>query len=180
MAALNVGPAASDRASVTVAGNTVIDLANASNATGLITTITCFVNSQITACKFGVFFLVSGSTYQCRSAFTSGVLTTGLKTLTAGVSLRCNKGDFIGVYHATGAVDRVDTGGTSAYYVGDVCTVGASQSFTTASQARIISVHGLGAGWANISKVNGVAVTAISKVYDIEISLISKFNGVAV
>jgi hypothetical protein len=36
------------------------------------------------------------------------------------------------------------------------------------------------AGWANISKVNGVAVAAIAKVNGVAVAAISKFNGVAV
>ena len=35
-------------------------------------------------------------------------------------------------------------------------------------------------GWANISKVNGVAVAAIAKVNGVAVAAISKFNGVAV
>lgn len=143
MAAIAVGPAASDRASVTVAGNTVLDLANPADGTGTIDTITIYVNSQITTAKVGLFYLTTGTTYICRSSYTTGVLTVGLNTLT-GLNLACQAGDVIGIYHATGAVDRADTGGTSAYVTGEYADAGDSASYTTASQARIISVHGAG------------------------------------
>lgn len=143
MAAISVGPAASDRANATVAGNTVLDLANAADGTGTIDTITIYVASQITTAKVGLFYLSGGTTYVCRSSYTTGVLTTGLNTLT-GLSLAVNSGDFIGIYHATGTVDRADSGGTSAYVVGEYADAGDSASYTTASQARIISVHGAG------------------------------------
>lgn len=144
MAAIAVGPAATNRASVTVAGNTVLDLANAADGTGTIDTVTVYVASQITTAKVGLFYLSSGTTYVCRSSYTTGVLTTGLNTLT-GLSLAVQSGDVIGIYHATGTVDRADSGGTSAYVSGEYADAGDSASYTTSGQARIISVHGAGA-----------------------------------
>jgi hypothetical protein len=179
MAAISVGPAAADRASVTVAGNTVLDLANSATATGVVSTLTIYVNSQITTAKVGLFYLSSGTTYVCRSSYTTGVLTVGLNTLT-GLALRCQKGDFIGIYHATGAVDRADSGGTSAYVTGEYADAGDSASYTTASQTRILSIHGAGTGWAAIAKVNGVAAVQIAKVAGVGLTAIAKYNGVAV
>lgn len=141
--AITVGPEAINRASVTVAGNTVIDLANPANASGLITQVDVYVASQITSAKIGIFYLVSGSTYHCRSSYTTGVLPVGLNQLT-GLSLAVTAGDFIGIYHATGTVDRANSGGTSAYKSGDYADAGDEAAFTTASQTRIISVHGTG------------------------------------
>jgi|WetSurMetagenome_2_1015567.scaffolds.fasta_scaffold190562_2 hypothetical protein len=143
MATIAVGPAASNRASTTATGNTVLDLANPADGTGTIDTITIYVASQITSAKIGIFYLSSGTTYVCRSSYTTGVLTTGLNTLT-GLSLAVQNGDFIGIYHATGGVDRADSGGTSAYVAGEYADAGDSASYTTSGQARIISVHGAG------------------------------------
>jgi hypothetical protein len=178
MAALAVGPAAIDRASATTSGNTVLDLANPCNGSGVIDTLTLYVASNTTTTKMGIFFLVSGTTYQCRSAYSAGAQTTGLKTFSS-LSLRVQKGDFIGMYHSGGTIDRADSGGTSAYYVGDVCTVGASQSFTTASQARIVSMHGAGLGWIAISKVCGVTAVNLAKVTNVNLVQISKIYGVS-
>jgi len=112
-AVIEVGPAATNRASVTVAGNTVLDLANPATGSGVITNIDIYVASQITSAKVGLYYLVSGTTYRCRSSYTTGVLAAGLNQLT-GLSLEVQAGDFIGIYHATGTVDRADSGGSSA------------------------------------------------------------------
>jgi len=43
-----------------------------------------------------------------------------------------------------------------------------------------IALRPAGAGWANISKINGVASSSIAKVNDVAVASISKVNGVAV
>jgi hypothetical protein len=143
MAIIEVGPSAINRASATAAGNTVIDLANPANDTGNIDTLTCYVASATTNCKIGIFYLVSGTTYKCRSSYNAGSLGTGLNTFT-GLSLSVQAGDFIGVYTQAGTIDRADSGGTSCYVVGEYCDAGDQASYTTSGQARIISVHGSG------------------------------------
>lgn len=159
MATINVGPAATNRASVTASGNTVLDLANAANDTGTITQLDIYVATQTTTTKVGIFYLVSGSTYKCRSATGAlGSLAAGLNTIT--VSLAVQKGDFIGVYHTGGGIDRADSGGTSAYVTGDKCTVDNQSGYTTSGQARIVSVHGTGSTPAGAGALKHITMSS--------------------
>jgi hypothetical protein len=75
MATIIVGPEAINRASVTVSGNTVLDLANPADGTGTITSVSIYVASTTTTTYVGMFYLVSGATYKCRSAVSLGVLS---------------------------------------------------------------------------------------------------------
>ena len=143
MATIDIGPAAINRASATTSGNTVLDLANPANASGTITSISIYVATQTTTTQVGIFYLVSGSAYKCRSATAAlGSLAAGLNTI--NVSLAVEAGDVIGIYHTGGGIDRADSGGTSGYYTGNTCTVGNQTTYTTSGQARIVSVHGTG------------------------------------
>lgn len=143
MAIITIGPAAINRASITASGNTVLDLANPANASGTITSIDIYVATRTTTTQVGIFYLVSGSQYKCRSATAAlGSLAAGLNTI--NVSLAVEAGDVIGIYHTGGGIDRADTGGSSAYYTGNTCTVGNQTTYTTSGQARIVSVHGTG------------------------------------
>lgn len=178
MATISVGNAATDRASTTSAGNTVVIRDNAITATGVIDTINVYVAGATTGTKVGVFYLVTGTTYMCRSAASAGNLGTGLQQIT-GLSLRCVIGDFIGYYQGSaGGFDRADSGGTMSVYTGDACTVGVSQSYTAGS--RLISFNGTGLGWQYISKICGVTAAATSKVLAVNMQAISKICGVAV
>jgi hypothetical protein len=141
VATITVGPAAIDRAATFDAGNTLLDLANVATFSGIITTIAVYVNSQITTAKIGLFYFTAGSTYVCRSSVTTGVLTVGLNTLT-GLSLAVLKGDVIGMYNATGKVDRADSGGSGAYVAGEYADAGDSASY--GATARIIRLQGTG------------------------------------
>ena len=142
MTAISVGPAASDRAASATANLTLLDLGNAADGTGTIDTVTVYVGTQISTAKIGLFYLVSGTTYKCRSSYTTSTLSTGLNTLT-GLTLAVKSGDFIGIYWATtGTIDRADSGGTSAFISGDYADVGDEGSYSSGS--RIYSIHGAG------------------------------------
>lgn len=138
---INVGPAAINRASSSYKGYTVLDLSYPADATGLITTITVYVATQITTAKIGIFYLSSGTTYVCRSSYTTGVLTTTLNTL-GGLSLAVVLGDFIGIYYADGAIDMSSSGGSSVYVSGEYADVGDSASYS--AQSTDLSLHGEG------------------------------------
>ncbi len=176
--AIAVGNEAINRASATSAGNTVVILdGSAIAATGVITAFNLYVATATTGTKVGIFYLVSGTTYMCRSAYTAGNLGTGLNQLT-GLNLRCVIGDRIGYYQGSaGALDRADTGGTMAVYNGDACTVGVSQSYTSGS--RLISINASGYGWSTISKVCGVTAANTAKVSSLNMNTMSKLFGIS-
>ena len=59
-----------------------------------------------------MFYLVSGTTYKCRSSATLGSVTSGSKQTFSGLSLTVQTGDLIGIYYDTGEVSTAagDTG----------------------------------------------------------------------
>lgn len=139
---IDVGNAAINRASSSGTGTTRLDLGNPANATGLITTITVYVASEITTAKIGLFYLTTGTTYVCRSSYTTGVLAVGLNTL-SGLSLAVVLGDVIGIYHDTGGIDAAASGGNDAYKIGEYADPGDSASYTTGGTV-IYSLYGDG------------------------------------
>ena len=142
LTAISVGPAAENRAAAAPANFTHLDLGNAADGSGTIDTVTVYAATNMTNAKIGIFYLVSGTTYKCRSSYTAGSLAAGLNTLT-GLSLAINSGDFIGMYWgASGTLDRTDTGGTSANVAGDYADVDDQASYSTGT--RIYSIHGAG------------------------------------
>jgi len=148
MAAINVGPAATDRAGIAPYGYTALDLANPANDTGTITTITTFINAGITTLRVGIFYATGGGKYKCRSTVALGVAPAGLNTFTkdsggTDISLAVVTGDVIGSYYANGYMDRDESGGNSAYANGEYIDVDDEATYTTG--ARIYSLHGLGA-----------------------------------
>lgn len=159
MAIITIGPDATNRASVTVSGNVVLDLANPSNGTGTITSVSIYVASTTTTTAVGIFYLVSGTTYKCRSAVSLGSLSAGLNTIN-DLNLDVVTGDVIGCYHSGGAIDRADNGGSSAYYSGNTCIVGNQTSYVTSGQARIISVQGSGSSSSTHEGVTNPQITS--------------------
>jgi hypothetical protein len=110
--AIDIGPGATNRASnQSLAGKTVIDLNNAAGASGTLDTLEIWAYTNISNCRIGVFYLVSGTTYKCRSSTPNlGTVTAGAKrTFTAPddfTALSVETGDFIGVYGTAGAVEK--------------------------------------------------------------------------
>jgi len=135
---IDVGPTATDRASTAASGSTFLDIANTANGTGTLTNVQIFANQNLSDCKVGVFY-TDGGNYKCRSAATIGAVTAG-STQTFTVSLAITTGDFIGIYYSSGALDRDDSGGTSAYTSNDHCVV--NDTATYSSGSRIYSIHG--------------------------------------
>lgn len=69
--AIDIGPGAIDRAAFASVG-TIIDLANPANKSGIITSVDFWFSGGGTGVRVGTFFLVSGTTYQCRDSATIG------------------------------------------------------------------------------------------------------------
>ena len=109
--AIGIGSAAIDRSGVSWDGYTRIDLANPANAAGTIDTVQIYCAALMNGVVVGTFFLVSGTTYECRDSAAIGEVTPGLKTFD-GLSIGVEAGDFIGIYWTSGTLETDSSGGT--------------------------------------------------------------------
>lgn len=143
MTAIDVGSAATDRASAVGGGYTIVDLNNPCNASGTITTVEFYKNGtgNVKICimadaGFGVFFT--------RSMVDVGYCTAGYHVF-SNLSLACLAGDYIGFYTDSGGIDRDTSGGQGHYsYAGDASEAGSYWPGTLAGN-YIYSLYGSGA-----------------------------------
>jgi hypothetical protein len=161
MGAIDVGSAATDRASVKVYGKTYLDLANPANASGTITSAEIWMYSEGYSCRVGTFYLDSGTTYVCRSSAAIGTVAAGSKQTKTGLAITVVAGDFIGFYcGSTGSIEASLSGGSNTMeYAGNSCTDAASQSYTELA-GDSISCYGI--GYAPEVKAVGGGATAIA------------------
>lgn len=168
---IDIGTDVVNRPSVTASGYTNIIFDNPANASGTLTTFSAWAATDITGAKVGIFYLVSGQTYKCRSAATIGNITAGSKQ-DFEVSLAVETGDFIALYFSGGSIERTDSGGKSNSQSGDYCTVGVEHDFSVSGRIWSFGATGeeVSVGWSHTiygvipSKINGVATTDIVKV----------------
>jgi len=123
---IDIGAGATDRADTGIPGYTVVGLANPANEAGDVDTVQFWYNSNGAGVKAGIFYLVSASTYRCRSAVSIGNVTAGSAASFTGLTLATQIGDFLAAYWATGNMEKDTTGGSGIRYNGaggDVCTV---------------------------------------------------------
>lgn len=144
---LDVGSAAIDRAST---GNEIIgriDLANAADYTGFITSVQIWAASNITGMRVGTFYLVSGTTYTCRDSVTIGAVTAGSLQTFGGLNLSVVVGDLIGCYFATGSIELSTSGGSGIKAVaGEFIDPGDSTDYGATIADRAISLFAVGTG----------------------------------
>lgn len=159
MAAIDVGSDAIDRTNnESIINYTVINLNNAANETGVITSVEIWLLSGFNAsnAKIGVFY-GSGTTYTCRGYVSIGSITSGSKQTFTNLNLPITAGDFIGIYATAGRIERSTSGGNNVLsYPGDQTASGAVTYNT--SGGSIISLYGIGAtvnvGPANLKSYN--------------------------
>ncbi len=139
---IDVGPGATNRASSAFSAFTVIDLANPANATGTLETVEVWFATGPSAARIGIFYLISGTTYKCRSSTADlGAVTSGSKQ-TYSVSLSINAGDYIGVWFNGGGIEQDTSGGSGVMaYSGEAIDVNDQASYTSYA-SRAISVYG--------------------------------------
>lgn len=184
MAAIDIGPGATDRATFWGTDDyTFIDFANSADGTGSITSIEIWFaasGGNATGVKAGT-FSGGGTDYTNRDVETLGNVTCGSKQTFGGLSCSVVIGDFIGMLQHTGDIELDITGGAGTGYIaGDQFGTGV-QTYTLAA-GYAMSIYGTGAtsGWTNISKVGGVTSIDLGKVDTIAVASIAKINGVAV
>ena len=116
--AIDIGSSATDRNSQSAALYTYIDLANAANSDGEITSVEVWAKQSMTGLRVGTFYLVSGTTYRCRDSVTLGAVTAGSKQTFTGLNIEVKKGDFIGCYYLTGTIEFSTSGGSGMRFTG--------------------------------------------------------------
>lgn len=142
---IDVGSGAIDRVATTGGGTTLIDKNNAANVAGILDSIQLWFAVNATGVKIGVFYLVSGTTYHCRSAASIGSVTAGSVQTFTGLNLAIQAGDFLGIYYVSGNLEVASSGGSGLLYkAGDYVTVDSEQSYTVAA-GYLISIYGTGA-----------------------------------
>lgn len=148
---IDVGSGASDRATSSTGGYTKLDLTNPANLSGLITSVDVWFVSNGVGVRVGIFFLVSGTTYQCRSSATIGSVSSGSKK-TFTVNLPVQKGDFIGLYSTSGNLERDDTGGSGEMRIAGEYIDPGDQAIYALLASRALSLYGQGIikGWSRM------------------------------
>lgn len=147
---IDVGGAAIDGDSYANALNTLIDLTNPANLSGLITSVDVQANTNITGLRVGIFRLVSGTTYRCITSVAVGNVTAGSKQ-TFPVSLPVQAGDFIGCYFAVGRIEASDGIGSGLLYkAGEYIDPGDSAAYTLlAGATQSLYGQGIVRGWSS-------------------------------
>jgi len=150
MTAIDMGSGATDRGT-SDADYTNINKGNPANATGTITSIEIWSNTNLdNGAKIATFFLVSGTNFSTRDSVTIGAVTSGSKqTFTTdsssnAIALEVESGDYIGIYFSDGAIEYDNSGCSGVWSTtGDKipCT---DQSFTLYSDDAV-SVYATGA-----------------------------------
>lgn len=155
---IDIGPGAVDRTDDDIWSYTVVLLDNPANATGTITSIEVWAQANITGLRVGIFYLVSGTTYKCRSSVTIGNVAAGAKrTFTAPddfAALDVVAGDFIGSYFSGGNIEAEPAGDGQMYKKGEFIDPGDQADYEafinteslygTGEEAALAAVRSLG------------------------------------
>jgi len=103
MAAIHIGDYHNSQGGATGGGLTLLltGAPTIATGTGLINTLYAYWYSYLAdTVYFGIFYLVSGTTYTCRSAANFAIGGSGLRSYVS--NLQVNAGDFLGIYFAAG------------------------------------------------------------------------------
>lgn len=149
---IDVGAAATDRASNSSStGWTVIALDNPANYTGTINHIEVYKHSEddITGLIVGSFFLVSGTTYECRDSSSIGTISgaEGLYELDAPgdfTAFDITADDYLGFYITGGSAEMDTSGGGGLRYATDEYIDPEDQTSYSLLSGYAISVYGEG------------------------------------
>ncbi len=145
--AIDVGSAATNRASTYNPANTILDLANVANGTGYLTSVEVWAAVDITGLVVASYTLVAGTTYTCRDSVRIGNVTAGSKQTFSNLALRVGTSDVIGCWYDTGNIERSVSGGSGLlYYSGQATTPGSTTDFSSAAPIvdDAISLYGAG------------------------------------
>ena len=153
MAEITIGAEAIDRGSHNAATYTSVSTGYPANASGNITAIEVWLNTNATAFKVGTFY---GSTTSLtrRDSAVIGAVTAGSKQKFTGLNIDVKKGDFIGCYG--GDIDAIGSYNLGmSYSFGDKFT--GTNAFTYSSSGAI-SLYGTG---TTVSAGGGILIGSI-------------------
>jgi len=181
MAAIDIGPGASNLGGISPATYTCIDLTNPANDTGTLTSFETFMATDGTGVKLGTFY-GSSTTWTNRDYETIGNVTSGSKQTFTGKSCEVQTGDYIGRYAATGNQSAKSTGAGMKYIAGDKFGAGQVGGYTSeaAFEQALYATGETDGGWSHITKVDGVTASGAAKKDGIAVGSVAKINGVAV
>ena len=142
MAAIDIGPAASDRSTYWSQGNTAFNLENPANGSGTITDIEIWANTSMAGCKVGTFYGTAPN-FTPRDVAVIGNVTSGSKQTFSGLSIAVEVGDYIGLYFASGRQELDSSGFAGIYWLsGDQFGAG-EQAYSLAAGFEL-SLYGTG------------------------------------
>lgn len=147
MAAIDIGPGATDRGSVFGAGSTLISKDNPANDTGTLTSFELWftVGQDGVGVKAGTFH-GAATEYTSRDVETIGAVAGGSKQTFSGLDCDVTTGDFAGIYYSGGQIELCTAGCSGSGFhskAGD--QFGAGQQTYAASLDYDISIYGTSA-----------------------------------
>lgn len=167
---IDIGMEAINRDSRAPAG-TLINRGNPANASGKITSVEIYANSDLKECKVATFYETDTNKFSTRDYEAIGTVTAGSKQ-TFTVDLDVVAGDYLGIYYSGGYIE-FDTFGVGYWYIFSADHIPCTEQAFTYRSSRTISLYGTG------TTITGLPVTfngaTISKW---NTAKITKWNGV--
>ena len=157
MAAIDVGAAATDRATKSAGGITWIEGSNPADGIGTITSVEVFLESGSgdTDATLATFYVESGDNLTARDSENIGAITAGSKQTFSGLTLSVETGDYLGIFVTDNSPSYDSSGGTHVWWkVGDH-TAASNQAYANAD-TFIMSLYGTGTtgGVTTNTKIN--------------------------
>jgi hypothetical protein len=139
---IDIGVAATDRATA-FDPYTVVNKGNPANATGTITSVEIWANTNLSNCEIATFFNVSGANFSTRDTHTIGSVTAGSKQTFSGLSIDVQTGDLLGIYYTAGKTECDSSGGSGVWYAG-VDYIPCTDVTFASLGGYVLSVYGTG------------------------------------
>lgn len=142
--AIAIGTAAISGSSAYNSGSTVISRANPANASGTITSIEIYADSNMSGVVVAVFYSTGTNAFTARNSVSIGSVTAGAKR-TFSVSLGVESGDYIGIYWSGGRLEINQYTGLGFWWKSGDQTSCTNTTFTlNTSNSMALSLYGAG------------------------------------
>ena len=143
MAAIDIGPGATDRSTVGSATDLMhLAITNPANASGKLTTFEIWCNTTCYSVKMGTFY-GSSTSWTSRDHESLGTVASGSKQTFTGLDCLVEKDDIIGSYISSGSIEKDTTGSYEVYWkTGD--WFGAGTQTYTVNSVDVYSLYGTG------------------------------------
>jgi len=142
---INIGSPAIDRATATTTA-TLIEGANAANATGKITSVEIWskIGNDLVNCEVATFYSTGENEFSTRDIQYIGAVISGSKQIFE-VDLDVQIGDYIGIYFSAGQIELAISGGTCIWYIDAEDNIPCTTTVFTLGSSWVISLCGTGA-----------------------------------